>query len=195
MLPSFEGDGLRVLDFDIENRPLSYLGFDYTTPDITAIAACWSDDVSTLVVWNLGSDGKFWMRDATKMLLGFKAMYDEAGIVTCHNPIRHDLPIINGALIELGLDPLGRKLVSDTYGALKKMRGPSKSQENLSELFGIDAPKKHMTSPMWRDANRLTPHGIDLTRDRVTSDVLQHIELRQELLGRGLLGPPKEWKP
>ena len=29
---------LRVLDFDIENRPLSYLGSDFTTAEVTAIA-------------------------------------------------------------------------------------------------------------------------------------------------------------
>ncbi len=186
---------LRVLDFDIENRPLSYLGQDFTTPDVTAIASCWDGEPSSMLVMNLGTDGKYWQRDATRMLLGFKARYDHADVVTCHNPIRHDLPIINGALIELGLEPLGSKLVSDTYGALMKLKGPSKSQENLSELFGIPEPKAHMNTPMWREANRMTVEGVSLTRQRVEADVVQHMALRRELIQRGLLGPPKKWCP
>jgi hypothetical protein len=40
----------RVLDFDIENRPLTYLGSDFTTAEVTAIAWAWTDarDVTCL---------------------------------------------------------------------------------------------------------------------------------------------------
>jgi hypothetical protein len=31
------------LDFDIENRPLTYLGSDFTTAEVTAIAWAWTD--------------------------------------------------------------------------------------------------------------------------------------------------------
>jgi hypothetical protein len=46
---------LRVLDFDIENRPLSYLGMDFTTAEITSIAASFegSREIHT---WLLGID-------------------------------------------------------------------------------------------------------------------------------------------
>ena len=45
---------MRVLDFDIENRPLSYLGSDFTTAEVTAIAWAWCDrpeDVTCVFIW------------------------------------------------------------------------------------------------------------------------------------------------
>src|SRR5690242_14257247 len=102
-LGNVEFKPLRVLDFDIENRPLAYLGMDFTSAEITAIAAGWTDE-KAVHVWALGDV------DLADILLGFKAMYDEADIVTGHYIRNHDLPIINGALMELGLPGLGPKL-------------------------------------------------------------------------------------
>src|SRR5262245_59473495 len=45
----------RVLDFDIENRPLSYLGQDFTTSEVTAIAASFGRK-EKMHVWLLGQD-------------------------------------------------------------------------------------------------------------------------------------------
>src|SRR5690242_8588722 len=89
---------LRVLDFDIENRPLSYLGQDYTTGEITAIAASWEGE-HHVKVWLLGRDSP------DDMLRGFVDLYDQADIVTGHYIRKHDLPIINGALLERGMGP------------------------------------------------------------------------------------------
>ena len=44
---------LKILDFDIENRPLSYGGQDFTFSDITAIAASWINE-NKVHVWALG---------------------------------------------------------------------------------------------------------------------------------------------
>lgn len=87
---------LRILDFDIENRPLSYLGQDFTTAEITAIAAGFTDS-ERISCWTLKLGG-----DSTDMLTAFRRMYDRADMVTGHYIRRHDLPIINGALLEHG---------------------------------------------------------------------------------------------
>ena len=181
---------LRVLDFDLENRPLSYLGQDYTTTEITAIAACFVNEPHSMKVWLLGQDAP------TTMLKQFRIMYDTADLVTGHYIRGHDLPIINGAMVELGLRPLDEQLTCDTKLDLIK-KGPafSASQENLSEMLGIAAPKVHMNTVKWREANRLTPGGINLTRARCVGDVVQHMALRKELLKRGLLNPPRQWRP
>jgi len=47
----------------------------------------------------------------------------------------------------------------------------------------------------WREANRLTPEGIDKTRRRCVGDVKQHIALRRELLKRDWLKAPRVWRP
>jgi hypothetical protein len=185
---------LRILDFDIENRPLSYLGQDYTTAEITAIAACWVGKPRSMWWWLLQqSHDVSW---AIKGLEGFRRLYDSADMVTGHYIRLHDLPIINGAMVEHGLAPLGFKLTCDTKLDLVK-KGPvfSASQENLCAMFGLARPKIHMNTVMWREANRLTDEGLKLTAKRAIGDVVQHMALRRELVRRDLLGPPKTWSP
>ena len=181
---------LRILDFDIENRPLSYLGQDYTTAEITAIAWCFDGEPATMTCVLLGRD------DPEQMLREFVKRYDAADMVTGHYIRMHDLPIINGALVERGLPCLADKLTCDTKLDLVK-KGPviSASQENLCAMLGLRKPKVHMNTVMWREANRLTPAGLKLTAERAIGDVLQHMELRHALVARDLLSEPKTWRP
>lgn len=187
---------LRILDFDIENRPLSYGGPDFTFSDITAIAASWEgeNEIHVFLQRQWRTDAQL-ERGMKRLLLGFKKLYDQAHLVTGHYIRRHDLPIINGALIEFGLPSLGPKLTIDTKEDLVKRSGISAAQENLSEMFGLEAGKYHMSQPKWRHGNRLTVEGLEQTRRRVVDDVRQHKELRRALLDRGLLGAPKLWRP
>lgn len=182
-----------ILDFDIENRPLSYLGMDYTTCEVTAIAAGWVNPPGWpnehVDCWLLGQV------DPVYMLSRFVLMYHAADIVTGHYIRKHDLPILNGALLELGMDALPPKLTIDTKLDLKRHGGVSKSQESLAAMLGIEAPKVHMTQADWREANRLTRKGLEKTRERVVGDVVQHKAMRLELTKRGLLRPPKIWSP
>lgn len=179
---------LRILDFDIENRPLSYLGSDFTTAEITAIACGWTDE-RKVHVRLLGQD------DPEEMLVWFLALYNQADIVTGHYVRRHDLPIINGALMEYEVGVLGPKMVSDTKTDMKRRSGISASQESLADMLGVNAPKYHMTQARWRSANRLSAEGIAETKRRVVGDIKQHKELRQRMIENGLLGPPTIWKP
>lgn len=180
-----------ILDFDIEARPLSYLGRDFTTKEITAIAASWinNEDDKHVYCWALGEV------EPEEMLNGFIDLYNQAGMVTGHYIRGYDLPTINMACAEYGIEPIGRKLTHDTWGDLLKQDGYSKSQENLADLFGIEKPKISMSQKKWRDANRLTKTGIERTKERVIGDVLQHIELRDVLIDKKLIGKPMEWSP
>lgn len=180
---------LRVLDFDIENRPLSYLGSDFTTSEITAIAAGWTDDPTSIESALLGV-----VPTVEPILRWFVKLWDQADIVTGHYILMHDLPIINGALLECNMPPLGPKLVSDTKVHLIGGKGVSKSQESLADMLGIDAPKEQMSQAKWRAANRLTFDGILETKRRVEGDVVQHMQLRAALIAGGYLKPPKLWK-
>lgn len=185
----FDGSGrLRILSWDIENRPLDYSGPDWTNGEITAIAWGWTDQ-KKIRVRALGEV------DAVTMLSDFREAYDQADIVTGHWITGHDLPITNGAMLEHGLPPLDPKLVSDTKAHLVKRRYLSASQENLSEMLGVESQKFGMNSIKWREANRLTPEGIALTKKRVTDDVRQHRELRKKLIELGALKPAKMWRP
>jgi hypothetical protein len=181
---------LRVLDFDIENRPLAYWYDEKTTAEVTAIAASWegSDFVHVRVLTRDQASGP-------AMLRWFAAMYDAADMVTGHFIRGHDLPLLNGAMIEHGIRPLGAKLVSDTRTDLYRRKDLSASQEALAGMYGLPEPKHHMAQFEWREANRLTPEGIAATRERVTADVKQHKALRARLLDADQLKPPTIWHP
>jgi len=179
---------LRVLDFDIENRPLSYLGMDFTTAEVTAIAASFVGE-RKVHSWFLGEV------ELPTILSEFVKLWDVADIVTGHYILRHDIPIIGDMLAECGMPALTPKLASDTKLHLRMgSRGISKSQENLSEMLDIEAPKVQMNQVKWRAANRLTPEGIALTRKRVEGDIRQHKALRKRLIEIERLGPPVAWK-
>ena len=179
----------KILDFDIENRPIAYGGFQWTTADVTAIACGFN--VEEIKCWALHDSRNNY--DYYMMLAGFREMWDQADIVTGHYIRNHDLPILNGAMIEFGLRPLDAKMSCDTKNDLVKFKDLSKSQEGLSAMLGLEVPKIHMGPNDWRLANRL--QMVSFTKRRVIGDVLQHMEMREALIRRGALGPMKVWRP
>jgi len=184
---------LRILDFDIENRPLHYWYDDKTTGEITVIAWSWYGKqkvhVRALEAPPLHDES------ADQMLQDFMRAFDEADLVTGHYIRMHDLPIINSALIERGLGRMASKLTSDTKLDLVKHSQLSVSQKNLTELLGVPQPKLDMPQASWREANRLTQSGIALAEARCVQDIMQHKALRTRLLELGLLGAPRMWYP
>jgi hypothetical protein len=182
-----------ILDFDIENRPLSYWWGDACTAEITAIAwsAVGSDEVSVFAL-DPPPDHETSMH---AMLGAFVEAYAAADIVTGHFIRKHDLPIINAHLLEWGFAELPSKMTSDTKLDLTRTGSLSVSQESLDEMLRHQDEKVKMSQGLWRDANRLTPGGIEATIRRVHGDVVQHKAMRKELLKRGLLGVPRMWTP
>lgn len=178
---------MRVLDFDIENRPLSYIGSDFTTAEVTAISWAWAD-ATDVTVYLLGE------HELPFILERFVAVYNQADMVTGHYLRGHDLPMINGALMECRMAPLADKMVQDTKIDLVRSKGLSLSQESLGAMFRLEHAKVQMNQIKWRAANRLTPEGLAEVRARVTGDVRQHMALRRELLEHGYLSPPSVWR-
>ena len=177
------------MSFDIENRPLSYWYDGQTTAQITAIASCWVDHPRSMRCQVLTLDPA----SEDTLLDIFLERYSKADVVTGHYIIRHDLPIINGALLERGDPPLRPKLVSDTRAHIKKRKDMPASQEALGEFLKLNNQKYLMTQSRWREANRLTPAGIRYTKRRVIADVREQMEMRSELIARGWLGRPLVW--
>lgn len=192
-LPTHNEDR-RILDFDIENMPVTYYAPDYPTAVITAIAWAFIDDPNNITAWVMED-----IRDLdwyASMLDAFLTAYDEADMVTGHYITKHDLPIINGQLIEAGYyNGLGPKMVSDTKEHLVKHSNVPKNQEFIEAIMGTGQQKYQMTQADWRAANRFTPEGVAKTRKRVTTDVKGNMQMRKELITRGLLHEPKIWRP
>lgn len=180
---------LRILDFDCEARPLSWISSDYVTKELTVIAAKFIGSRTKAQSRALGEVSR------EEMLEWFIGLYDKADMVTGHFIRGFDLPLINGALEEAGMPSLLEKMTSDTKGDLLRRHGMSNSQESLGAELGLKHPKVQMTQDDWREANRLSARGIRKAKERCVGDVEQHIELRAELIRRGRLGPPKLWRP
>jgi len=178
----------RVLDFDCENRPLSYLGSDFTTSEVTAIAWAWADRPRDVTVRLLGE------HDLKDILREFLSVFRQADMVTGHFITGHDLPMLNGALVELGMPVLPDKRVWDTKTSFVKTKGISLSQESLGAMLRLDHAKVQMNQAKWRAANRLTAKGLAEVRRRVVGDVRQHCQMFRELRDKGYLGQPIMWR-
>lgn len=179
---------LRVLDLDVEARPLHWIAQDYVSKEITAMAWAWTDHPEDVTCYLLGET------DPIAMLQAFHAAYAEADLVTGHFIRGYDLPMINGALMEYRLPVLPDKRALDTKIDLVKRAGLSMSQESLGALLRVEHKKVQMNQGLWREANRLTPEGRALARERVVGDVRQHMEIWRELTALNYLAPAKVWK-
>ncbi len=189
----FGFEGQRILNFDIEARPLGWYGGDWVHKEVTAIAWTWMNGpVAGVVGFRQLTKRPGSMK---KMLVAFKKAYDQADIVVGHWIRGFDLPMLQWAMIDNELPLLGPKLTHDTKEALVKFQGASKSQQNLASILGIDSPKVAMTQQDWREANRLTKKGLKLVKERCIADVEQNVEMHGVLLERGLLNPPRLWLP
>lgn len=196
----------KVLDFDIENRPLSYWYDGRPTAEITSIASCWTDDPGSVEVLLLappcvhcigGSCQEMGpgVMSQPEMLARFVERYNEADLVTGHFIRVHDLPIINGTLMEYGLPGLQPKMTSDTKLDMFKKGDIPATQEFLLEMLGVPGIRKYqMSQTKWREANRLTPDGLKQTYERVSSDIVGHVAMRRFMLQRELLKGPRRWR-
>lgn len=189
----------RILGFDLENRPLAYWYDGQTTSEITAFGWKWvgESEVHTML---LRHDTFFQCDDGSRIQDG--AAYDRfveelssADLVFGHNIRRHDLPILQAALLRREKPILPVIKTTDTLSDYPKRSGMSASLENLVQLYGLSMPKKGMGQVAWEKANRLQDDGIELAQERVVSDVILQEELRDKLLSLSLLSNPKDWKP
>jgi hypothetical protein len=182
----------RILDFDIETRRVGFHSAGKFKPEgcePTTIAVSWVGESAVQSIL-IGASPQI-----PPMLEWFSEFYDAADIVTGHYIRKFDLPILNGALLEWGLNPLAPKLVIDTKVDMIDTEGWSGSQENLSIMLRLDQPKYHMADADWRRATRLTSGGQERSRKRAESDVRQHKALMKAMQKRKMLRPPRVWAP
>jgi hypothetical protein len=186
---------LRILDFDVEARPLAWYGGDFVTKQPTVISWKFINEREKIQVAYIGESDRssLVLQEERAMLEAFRVAYDAADIVTGHFIRGFDLPLLDGALMRLGSRPLGDKLSQDTKLDLAKAQGISKSQENLGAMFELEHPKVQMNTSSWAEANMLLPHGIEVAKKRCMGDVRQHIEMRSIMVQRGALRAPTLW--
>jgi len=90
---------LRVLDFDVECRPLAFYG-DFVTKQPTAIAWSYIGEHKGITVKAIGESDRSSKvpQEEREMLEAFIEAYNAADLVTGHFIRGFDLPLLNGAL-------------------------------------------------------------------------------------------------
>lgn len=116
----------------------------------------------------------------------------EADVLTAHNLVRHDLPVLNADFMRCGLPPLEPVLVQDTM-RLPRSKGFKKGQDNLGVLLRIPEEKLPLNYEEWQAA--YSEPDLATVRERVVSDVVMHKQLREAMRERGWLSAPRLWRP
>jgi len=115
-------------------------------------------------------------------------------LVVTHNGPKYDLPFLNGTLMRMGLDPLHRVLISDTYAHLPR-RGSafSASLGNLAQRFDVGHEKGSMSEVDWDRAYNGDAEALEKLRTYNIGDCYTTLALRTKLLELGVLGHPRNW--
>jgi hypothetical protein len=198
---TFKTRATRSLCFDLESKPQAFWWGDKTTAEITAFGWKWQDEPDAHALL-LCSDGRFANDDGLHLdgpaaYTFFRDVLAQSDLAYGHNIRGFDLPLFQSGLLRRSLPVLPQLRTTDTLKDYPKRKDMSASLENLAAMYGLDdqGGKKHMSIIDWEQANRLTPEGISLARERVVSDVLLQERLRGKLLELHLLKPPRMWSP
>lgn len=194
------GRPLTMLDFDFESKPL-WFWWDKPTAVLTSLSYMTStggvidhNSMKTEVA-PLDSAAVY-----TDWLLHVYDVLVRPDMLTGHNIDRFDLPLFQGQLLRMGLEPLPSLITSDTMRLIKK-RDTSASQESLINYAALQAKcpigmpiyKHHLSIPEWERAAMGWDDAV-LT-ERPSSDVHGHAHLREVLVEKGYLAAPKTWRP
>src|SRR6266498_2646497 len=145
-----EGRKLRILCFDIENKPGTYGPGDFTHGKVTAIGAKFFDEPKRKVDgWVIRRDD---LTQSTQCAVDFLTMWEQADIVIGHNIRGHDIRLLNGFYTSLDLPLLSRRRTVDTYHDQPKMAGLSRSLENLCARWGCPEKKVSLSEYDWEQA-------------------------------------------
>ncbi len=177
---------LRILDFDIETVATGFGDPQWVPQKVTVIAWSWIGEDKVEHTTDLME-----ALDDKNLVAPFLEAYNEADMVTGHNLLRFDLPVLNGECIRRGIPGLGPKLVQDTMRIIRT-KGFKKGQDNMGQVLRVPNPKMALSWAEWQDAYE--EKGWKTVIERCESDVLSHKLMRQKLVDAGYLKPPIMWR-
>jgi len=184
---------LRILDFDLETIAAGFADPEWVPQKITCVAWSWIGSDEVRVETCGGSRGLYEEPQQRRNMLSlFLRDFAQADMVTGHNLLRFDLPVLNADLMRLNLPPIGPVLVQDTM-RLPRSKGFKKGQDNLAGLLETYERKLALDWQQWEEA--YAQPGWPTVMDRCRSDVVMHKEMRALMLQRGILKAPRVWYP
>lgn len=180
----------RTLDFDVETVAAGYADPQWVPSTVTAWACSWIDsdeiECGLLPVAHLHD-----AEERRRFLLPLLARIEEAGVVTGHNILRFDLPILAAEVMRLQLPRLRSVMAQDTI-RLPRTKGFKKGQDNLGVLLGVPDDKLPLNWSQWQAA--YAEPDLATVRERVMGDVRMHKQLRERMRDSGWLVSPSLWR-
>lgn len=182
----------RILDWDCETIAAGFADPDWVPQKITCVAWSWvgSDEIHSRISTSEGLFSRPERR--AKMLEPLLEAITEADMITGHNLIRFDLPVLNAECLRLGFPSLPGLLVQDTM-RIVRTKGFKKGQDNISHLIDVPINKLSLSWQQWQKAYE--EKGWATVVERCKSDVAGHKLMRKEMLDRGWLRAPVRWTP
>lgn len=182
----------RILDFDIETVAAGFADPEWVPQKITCVAWSWigEEEIESRIST---SEGLFRRPERRrKMLVPLLEAIAEADMVTGHNILRFDLPLVNTECMRLGLPTLGAVRVQDTIRIIRS-KGFKKGQDNLETLLKTQSRKLPLNWQEWQEGYEEKAWAAIV--ERCKTDVKGHKEMREAMLERGWLRPAIWWKP
>lgn len=189
--PLPEPGSSRILDFDVETVAAGFADPNWVPQKITCVSWCYvgSDKVESRVCH---AEGLYYEPEKrADMIAELLWHIERADILTGHNIVRFDLPIINAECMRLDLPMPESQRIQDTI-KLPKSKGFKKGLDNLGYLYKIRNQKLPLSWQQWEEA--YAERGWDTIRRRCEVDVVGHKEIRLAQIDRGTL-QTKNWRP
>jgi len=181
----------RFLDFDLEAVNAGFEDPQWTPVTVTCWAYTWIGE-HTDVRCEALPVADFYDKDARRrFLLPLLAAIEAADVVTGHNIIRYDLPVLNGECMKVGLPVLKPTMAQDTM-KIPRARF-KKGMDNVSHSLGVREEKLPLSWAEWAAA--YAEPGLETVKERCASDVLMHVQMRERMREEGWLRSPRLWKP
>jgi predicted RNA-binding Zn-ribbon protein involved in translation (DUF1610 family) len=172
---------LRILYFDLETAPLlAYIWNptdDYVTHDrlihdswILTWSAKWAHE--TKVLTGCVTPTEAIDQDDSRILNDLANLIRSADIVVAHNGDRFDIPVLNGRLIQLGLEPIGPVRSIDTLKlARRTFKIAYKNLDYLGEILGLGRKLK-TGFDLWKRAYHGDPKALKAMSKYNVQDVV-----------------------
>lgn len=190
-LPRLPSREVRTLDFDIETVAAGFADPQWVPNRTTCWAYAWVDGGEVTV--DALPVAAFYDKAARREFLSpLLEAISHADVLTGHNIMRFDLPVLNAECLLLNLPTLLPKLVQDTI-RLPKTKGFKKGQDNMSHALAIEEEKMPLSWAQWEAA--YGEPDLATVKERCASDVRGHLAMRRAALERGWTGAPRMWRP
>lgn len=192
---------VRLLYYDIETAPLltflwslrqKHHSAEMVEADtfLLSWAAKWSDGET--VHSRVLSPGEAKTQDDSRLVGELAELVKKADYVVAHNGDRFDLPMLNGRLLTLGMDPVGAVQSIDTLKlARSTFRLASNKLDYLAQTLGLG--EKHTTDfDLWRQCYRGDKKALSRMVDYNRNDVVL-LERVFHALKPHVKGLPRLW--